>query len=498
MARQPGFLGAARRSLTLRVTAAVVALVAATCVLVSFLTTSTVTDTLTDRLDSDLAAAHDRSVRALERGLPQPPSGMPPGEGPPPDIREARGQVVGTVTAYLADDGAGGTEGVGQVLGTDDDAALRDVDDEVVDALAALELADEPVDAQLPGLGHYRVVSRVVDDVTVVTAMPTTSVDEAVSDLVGWGVLYGSAATILCGAVAALVVRRQLRPLREVAEAAHRVAATDLSTGAIGVTERVPERLVDATEVGQVASAFNTMLGHVESALDERHRSEQQVRQFVADASHELRTPLATVLGYADLGLRDSGDPAGDAEVRTQALGKVRTEARRMGALVEDLLLLARLDQGRPLVDEEVDLTRLVMESVGDARVTAPEHRWVLDLPAEAVTVRGDDLRLHQVLTNLLSNASRHTPPGTTVTTTLRVVGGAVEVDVLDDGPGIAPELLGEVFDRFTRGDSARTRAASGAGLGLSLARSIARAHGGDLTVTSQPGRTCFTLALPA
>ena len=195
---------------------------------------------------------------------------------------------------------------------------------------------------------------------------------------------------LAAAAAGSVVVRRQLRPLTEVAETAHAVAALPLASGEIGVTERVPEHLTDErTEVGQVGAALNTLLEHVESSLDARHRSEQQVRQFVADASHELRTPLTTIMGYAELARRRPGDSAA-AET---ALAKVEEESARMTALVEDLLLLARLDAGRPLAREPVDLTRLLVEAVSDARVVAPEHHWRLELADEPVVVLGDEHR---------------------------------------------------------------------------------------------------------
>ena len=218
----------------------------------------------------------------------------------------------------------------------------------------------------------------------------------------------------------------------------------------------MPERYTDPeTEVGQVGSALNTLLDHVERALDARHRSEQQVRQFVADASHELRTPLSTIHGYAELSRRTPDD----AEMLSQAMGKVETEATRMSALVGDMLLLARLDSGRPLEREEVDLTLLLLEAVADAKVVAPDHVWRLDLPEEPVTVVGDEQRLHQVVTNLINNARRHTPSGTTVTVGARRAQPRGAGPVHDDGPGIPESLQGRVFERFTRGDTSRTRA---------------------------------------
>jgi two-component system OmpR family sensor kinase len=214
----------------------------------------------------------------------------------------------------------------------------------------------------------------------------------------------------------------------------------------------------------------------------------------VADASHELRTPLTTIHGYAELSRRTQ--PA-DPETLSLAMTKVEAEATRMSSLVEDLLLLARLDAGRPLARDEVDLTRLALEAVGDARVVGRDHKWKLDLPDEPVVAPGDEQRLHQVLTNLLNNARRHTPPGTSVTVGVREDGDCVALSVVDDGPGLPPKLADTAFERFTRGDSARTRESGGAGLGLSLVQAIALAHGGSVSVDSAPGRTRFEVHLP-
>jgi two-component system, OmpR family, sensor kinase len=296
---------------------------------------------------------------------------------------------------------------------------------------------------------------------------------------------------LAAAAAASYVVRRQLRPLREVADTAHAVSELPLESGEIVLAERVPQRLTDErTEVGQVGSALNTLLAHVESSLAERHRSEQQVRQFVADASHELRSPLATIAGYTELA-RHRPD---DAATTRTALAKVEEESGRMTTLVEDLLLLARLDSGRPLRRDPVDLTRLLLEAVSDARVLAPDHRWRLDLPDHAVEVTGDEQRLHQVVTNLLTNARRYTPAGTTVTVHARGHGFAVH----DDGPGFPPELVDHAFERFARGDASRTRGAdAGAGLGLALVQAIVQAHGGRVTLTSRPGDTTVEVTLP-
>ncbi|HSX67286.1 HAMP domain-containing sensor histidine kinase [Nocardioides sp.] len=478
-------------SLTARLVATVVLLVALVGLLVSALTTAALDNRLTGQLDDEVAASHDRDLRALQHGLPI--GGMPEGSGGP-DIRDARAQRAGTLTAYLTGDVAAGivvTERGGrEQLGAAELAQL-----------SGLPRGGHPTARGLDGLGEYRLLTSEVGGITLVTGVPSDEVDETLASIVLWEVLFTLLAVGAAGGLAVVVVRRQLQPLRDVARTAHEVAELPLASGEVGVTARVPESLTDErTEVGQVGSALNVLLGHMESSLDARHRSEQQVRQFVADASHELRTPLATIQGYAELGLRADADP----ERVLHVLDRVQGEARRMTSLVEDLLLLARLDAGRPLAREEVDLTHLVLEAVGDARVVAPEHRWQLDLGDEAVVVTGDAQRLHQVLANLLTNARRHTPAGTTVTVGVRSAAvdgrassGAV-VTVHDDGPGVPAELQATLFERFTRGDASRTRDSGGAGLGLSLARAIATAHGGTLTCASGPGDTTFTLTLPA
>jgi two-component system OmpR family sensor kinase len=217
------------------------------------------------------------------------------------------------------------------------------------------------------------------------------------------------------------------------------------------------------------------------------------LRQFIADASHELRTPLVSIRGYAELYRRSDADAA----QRATAMARIESEAKRMGVLVDDLLLLARLDQGRPLQREPVDLTRLAAESSADVRVTAPRHRLVLELPPEPVYVVGDEDRLRQVLVNLLANATRHTPEGTPVT--VRVAAAADEgvLSVVDEGPGIPESLQPRVFERFTRAEESRTRATGGAGLGLSIVAAVVGALDGDVAVDSRPGHTAVTVRLP-
>lgn len=325
---------------------------------------------------------------------------------------------------------------------------------------------------------------------------PTAEVDSTVNKLIVTELLVAAAALVAAGAAGAIMVGVNLRPLRRVAATASRVSELPLHSGEVMLHERVPESEADPrTEVGQVGAALNRMLDHVHGALESRQQSEMRVRQFVADASHELRTPLASIRGYAELTRRGREETGPDTR---HALGRIESEADRMTGLVEDLLLLARLDAGRPLSYEPTDLSPLVVDALSDARAADQDHAWRLELPDEPATVLADSPRLHQVLVNLLANARTHTPPGTTVTARVHRYGHWVCLDVQDDGPGIPPELLPHVFERFARGDSSRSRKAGSTGLGLAIVQAVAAAHGGAVTVDSVPGRTVFTVHLPA
>jgi two-component system, OmpR family, sensor kinase len=235
----------------------------------------------------------------------------------------------------------------------------------------------------------------------------------------------------------------------------------------------------------------------VESALARRHASEARLRSFAADASHELRTPLAAIRGYTELARRKSDELPPDLR---RALERVDSESARMSGLVDDLLLLARLDAGRPLERNPVDLTRLAIDATSDARVAAPGHRWLLELPPEPVQVPGDEPRLRQVLANLLSNAAKHTPAGTAVTVALGAdpIRRSALLSVTDDGPGVPVGLQSSLFERFVRGDPSRSRTAGSTGLGLAIVDAVTTAHGGQVKLDSRPGRTSFTVMLPA
>jgi two-component system OmpR family sensor kinase len=237
------------------------------------------------------------------------------------------------------------------------------------------------------------------------------------------------------------------------------------------------------------------MLGHVEAALARRAASETRLRRFAADASHELRTPLAAIRGYAELARRHPGPVPGDI---AHALARVESESARMSVLVDELLLLAQLDAGRPLAKAPVDLTRLAIDTASDARAASPGHHWTLELPDEPVRVAGDEHRLHQVLANLMSNAAQHTPEGTTVTVAVATDHRqTVRVSVTDTGPGIPGDLQPALFERFVRGDSARSNGGGSTGLGLAIVQAVTTAHGGTVSVASQPGHTSFVITLP-
>jgi len=466
------------RTLTARLVVTSVALVAVVSILITTIATLAIRSSLMDRLDDSVLS----SVRRVGDG-----DRDKDGRYPPPNPSN---QGPGTLIAIL--DTPSGS--AGYVL-TEQRGGQHEL------STAALEqLEDIPVDkdvhgVELTAVGSYRLTAVTGPNGSkLISGLPTNGVDQTVNALIGYEILLILLGVMTAAGLGTLLVRRQLRPLNEVAETAHAVAELPLSSGAIDLTERVPTHLTDErTEVGRVGAALNVLLAHVETSLEARHRSEQQVRQFVGDASHELRTPLATIHGYAELSRRTPDDPA----ALSTALAKVETEADRMSRLVEDLLLLARLDSGRPLERAEVDVTRLLLESVADARVVAPSHTWQLDLPDEPVGVTGDEQRLHQVVTNLLGNARHHTPPGTTVTASASVTEDGVQMTVHDDGPGLPDGLRPNAFERFTRGDTSRTRASGGAGLGLSLVSAITQAHGGTAAVVSRAGSTTFTILLP-
>ena len=494
-----------------------------------------------------------------------------PGAKPVPAGLDAAGQATGTLTLIAsgasdtgsADDSGDGngadggdadrSSGTAPASATvtagyiDDDGRYQSLTPAECQVLLSLETTGEPVTVGIDSLGDYRVLAS--KDATTGDIVITGLSMKADNTLVRTQLLVEGAIVVIGTLIAALagrtMVRSSLTPLERVASTAERVASQPLARGEVSIDERVPgEDLTSSREVGQVGSALNTLLGHVDDALTARQHSETQVRQFVADASHELRTPLASIRGYTELIAREGGDAALPEEA-VHALDRVHSESVRMTQLVEDLLLLARLDAGRELQHDEVDLVGILLDTVSDARAAGPDHVWdlnltALDAPAdlsqdeledfepEPPLVLGDEARLRQVLVNLLANARVHTPAGSHVSVTLTrspaasIEGtdtprrlpdgsGAVEshearssaqpggadsqpargaeelvITIADDGPGIAPEMRDRMFERFARGDASRERRTGSTGLGMSIALAIVQSHGGTLTVDSR------------
>ncbi|MFF4818967.1 sensor histidine kinase [Kitasatospora sp. NPDC001309] len=473
------------RTLRARLIAGLLVLLVVTCAAVGFATAAALRHFLVDRLDQQLAEAGGRYAASLEHT----------GTGAGPDTRA---QTPGTLGVRLL---GGKVTAAGVVDGDADDVDDPDnADDRVAftpdqqRSLAALPAGGPARTLDLGGpLGHYRV--RAVagrDGDVLVSGLPLGPAEDTVTRLETLELTVFAIAVAAAGAAGAVWVGWSLRPLRRVVGMAERVSALPLASGEVLLAERVPDD-DPRTEVGRVGAALNRMLGHVGDALARRHAVEERLRGFAADASHELRTPVAAVRGHAELALRHPGQVPG--EVR-HSLERIDAEALRMGAIVEDLLLLARLDAGRPLAGDEVDLTRIALNAVADARAAGPGHRWRLALPEEPVLVHGDEHRLSQVVANLLANARTHTPAGTAVELRLEPGAGHVELSVTDEGPGIPAELLERVFERFVRGDRARSRATGSTGLGLAIVRAVVQAHGGTVEAASRPGRTVFTVRL--
>lgn len=516
-------------SLRARLLATLIVLLALVCAAIGAGTEFALQRFLGNQLDKQLAETGRRSAGLFDLGPPPlPPLGPPmPGFGPPgyPDPMAPGGPPMFPrgpgefPRRMILRDGAGpGPEFLnapGQAARTVGVVARRGVPVEagVINAdgtratisakaarqLAAVEPDTGPQTLDVDGLGRYRVIAMPArgSGESIVSGLPTSDVDDTLLSVLVIFCVVAAIALIGGATAGVLIIRRQLEPLSRVSAAAREVADLELDRGEV----RLPTPIVKVdpaaahTEVGQLGSALNRMLDRIAGALSARHASETRVRQFVADASHELRTPLAAIRGYTELAQRKSDVLPDDV---AHAMNRVESETERMTHLVEDMLLLARLDTGRPLEREAVDLSRLVVDAVSDAHVAGPEHVWQLDLPEEPVVVEGDEARLHQVLANLLANARTHTPAGTSVTTALSVgdSGGAV-LTVTDDGPGIPRWLQPEIFERFARGDSSRSRRGGSTGLGLAIVAAVVKAHRGTIEVDSSVGHTEFVVHLP-
>ena len=544
---RPGSLLTPPRSLRTRLVVGVLGLVLVMAAVMSAFSTVSLRHTLMARTDSQLMAAAQRAAdkrhdltqearkasdEAAQEGADKPgdqpdgaggadgADGGPGKEGVPPGL-DAAGQSTGTLTLITTQTSSSDTASSETAAYIDKNGHYASISKEDCRLLLSQATEDHPVTVHLHHLGSYRVVAT-RDEASGSTVITGLSL-EGDKGLIRTQLLIELAVALVGALVVALagrtMVRSALAPLERVARTAQRVASQPLERGEVSIEDRVEKADLDSSaEVGQVGGALNTLLGHVESALGARQRSETQVRQFVADASHELRTPLASIRGYTEL-IRREGADADLPEEATYALERVHSESVRMTALVEDLLLLARLDAGRELRREEVDLVGLLVDTVADARAAGPDHDWQLDLavlepPADATPeeaedflpepplVIGDEARLRQVVVNLLANARVHTPAGSHVTTTLAREGDTLIVRIHDDGPGIAPDVRDRLFERFARGDSSRERRTGSTGLGMSIALAIVQSHGGSIDVDSSTAPedhgTTFSVRLPA
>jgi two-component system, OmpR family, sensor kinase len=444
-------------------------------------------------LNGNLVSRVDEQLNRIVQVQSQPRTG---GAGGGTNLLDAPGLEAGSLV--VIETTAGTTQGA---IKPQFGGQLKLLTSTQTAALEKSTTSSHPTSVSIPGLGNYRAVR--VNTTQVFTGVHyvyyATSLADTESTVARFAIILGaiSLGGILLVALATWwIVSYALRPLRRVAATATEVASLPLDRGEVDLSVRVPDADTDQrTEVGQVGAAFNTMLGHVDNALKARQASESKVRQFVADASHELRTPLASIRGYAELTRRGNYDLPQDV---THSLGRVESEAVRMTSLVEDLLLLARLDAGRDIETAPVDLTTLLVDCVSDAHVAGPDHEWELDLPNEPVSVHADSQRIHQVIANLLANARIHTPAGTRVKVGLELTRGKTAViTVADNGPGIPKQQQQDLFERFTRGDSSRQRGTGSTGLGLSIVRAVVDAHGGNVVVKSRKGSTVFRVELP-
>lgn len=529
-------------SLRTRLVAGVLGLVLVMAAVMSTFSTVSLRHTLMARTDSQLTAAAQRaadkrhnlkqeaedaqaqgtqSSQDSQAGGAHGPDGAegtdPDKQGVPPGL-DAAGQSTGTLTLIAPASSSSSSEAAAYI---DKDGHYAAISQEDCQRLLSEATRDHPVTVHLHHLGSYRILATrdEVSGDTVITGLSLEGDKALIRSQLLIEMVVAMVGALVVALAGRALVRSSLAPLERVARTAHRVASQPLERGEVSIKDRVDEAdLASSAEVGHVGGALNTLLGHVESALTARQHSETQVRQFVADASHELRTPLASIRGYTEL-IRREGADAELPEEATYALDRVHSESVRMTALVEDLLLLARLDAGRELRREEVDLVGILVDTVADARAAGPDHDWQLNLaalkpPADATPeeaedflpepplVIGDEARLRQVIVNLLANARVHTPAGSHVTTTLEREGGTLIVRIHDDGPGIAPEVRDRLFERFARGDSSRERRTGSTGLGMSIALAIVQSHGGSIDVESSTAPedhgTTFTIRLPA
>jgi two-component system OmpR family sensor kinase len=466
-------------SLQQRLVAGILALLAVATLGIGVVSTFALRSSLISQLDDELRTTAQRVAASIA-----------PAPGDPRRSLLGPGLPLGSLIAIVTPQG-----GVTAAY-LDTDAEVRQLSALQRRLLTGVSTEDTRTVRFPGGLGEYRVLSVPLGtDSAVIVGLSTREAAVTIARLGATIAVVLMGTLIVAAAMGRGVARVALRPLTRIRETATRVTELPLDRGAVALSDRLEPIDTDPrTEVGQLGAAFTRMLEHVQSALVAREASERKVRQFVADASHELRTPLAAIRGYSELTRR--GGHEVPADIR-HALGRIESESVRMTELVDDLLLLARLDEGRALRSDPVDLGSLVADALADARATSSAHRWSIETPEAPVMVDGDHARLHQVVANLLANARVHTPDGTSVAASVAAVGEEAVVRVADDGPGIPDEVQPVLFERFARADTSRSRATGSTGLGLAIVAAVVSAHDGRVQVESRPGRTVFTVRLP-
>jgi two-component system OmpR family sensor kinase len=431
---------------------------------------------LYERVDSQLTQTQPIAIRALvesARGgdrFPEFPPGGPAGLpiSAYAEVRDENGQVIQSV--------AFGFEGA-------DTTYVPNIPDSLDPSGSSEPFTTGAVEE--PSYGFRVLATSLVDGGTLIVAIPLADTQQTLRRLVGIEIV---AAVVLLGAISVgawLLIRKELRPLDEMAAAATDIAAGDLS-------RRVDEPDL-RTEVGRLGRALNRMLEHIEQAFEARRASEEGMRRFLGDASHELKTPLTSIRGYAELFRRGAAERPEDLRL---SMRRIEEEAERMGVLVDELLLLAYTDRTRPMVLAAVDLAKLVTDAGQDARARNPDRPIDIDT-ANSIVIQGNEDRLRQALNNLVTNALVHTPEGTPVALRLSREDDTAIVAVDDAGPGLDEETLEHAFERFWRRDRSRSRITGGAGLGLAIVDAIARSHGGSVTAENRLEGARFTLRLP-
>jgi two-component system OmpR family sensor kinase len=314
------------------------------------------------------------------------------------------------------------------------------------------------------------------------------NIDRTLNRLQGLFILIGLVMIFFIALASRKVIKVGLKPLANVEETAERIAEGDL-------TARLPD-VKPNTEVGRLVNTLNTMLSRIEESFAARVESESKLRRFVADASHELRTPITAIRGFAEL--HRQGAVSGEEKTK-ELIGRIENESKRMGSLVEDLLLLARLDQSREMKSDPVNLTKLVSDAVESARAAGPNYLVNFEKNVEDIYALGDNDRIHQVVANLLANARTHTPAGTVIDVTVKQEADGVRIRIADNGPGLSKADQERIFERFYRADASRVRTdGEGTGLGLSIVDAVMRAHAGQVSVESELGKgAAFTLFFP-